>query len=266
MQPIITIFCAFTRPWAIEQWLEDLSKVKHDQERTHLVFILDGDYPNMLRLMKEYVKTRNYRSFTYRMNEDWHVNESRVAVRRSRIADIKEQSKELIAATDCEVVIGLEDDTVFGHIGDFEGLYLPIMQSDQVGFIEGVQIGRWGVRMVGAWELDDLTYPKRAATMLPPKDWNPFIQEITAGGFYGYATRKELYLNHDYYTGSNQPWGPDVNYGIWVRQQGYTCLIDWRLEFGHNDAGRIAYPYTYKLAKVIYNRSIATGKWNRTDQ
>lgn len=107
MHPNITVFCAFTRLWAIERWIDNLANSKHDPASTNLVFIVDADEPNIKFQLNEYAKTRPYKSVNVIMNEDNAPNEIRIAERRQRIAQVKNQSKALISATDCEYVIGL---------------------------------------------------------------------------------------------------------------------------------------------------------------
>lgn len=261
MQPIITIFCPFTREWAMHQWIIDLSKIKHDPALTNLCFIVDGDMHLIANTLKKFAVEQGYRSFHVKINEDWQPNETRLAIRRMRIADVHNQSKDLIARTDGDIVLGFEDDTVFGRLESLEHLYDRL--DDKVGFIEGVQMGRWGANIIGAWLSNGIPEFNRIETMLPKTGY----EYITAGGFYGYATWKKLFLNHDYYTSSAQPWGPDVNFGLYVQSQGYDCLINWDIMFGHNDYNKVLYPDDPKirLAQVVYNKNETTGKWDRTD-
>lgn len=272
-EPIITIFCAFTRDWAVAPWLANLAATKHDPKLTNLAFIVDTNDEYMGRQLRAFSETHGYRSFHVKINSDWEPNEQRLGIRRMRIADVKNQSKELISRSDGSIIIGMEDDTVFDRLESFNHLYQPILENDKVGFVEGVQMGRWGANMLGVWDCDDFEYPQKVWTLLPPgesykENMVRGSQEITGGGFYGYATQRELYLNCDYYTSSGQPWGPDVNYGLWLRQRGYKCLVNWDAVFGHSDRGDIAYPDNPPrgpLVKIIYNRDKLTGKWERRD-
>lgn len=266
MHPILTIFCPFTREWALQHWLDNLSSVWHDPALTNLCFIIDGDMPSIARRLKNYAEQNGYRSFHVKINEYWATNESRLDLRKLRIAEIHNQSKDLIAETDGEIIIGLEDDTVFDRLESFEQLYRPLNKLDGVGFVEGVEMGRHGAKMLGAWRCDDPFNPKMVQTCLPAEGWNG-LSEIDAGGFYGYATYRELYLEHEYYWSTNQPWGPDVNYGFWLRQRGWKCYVDWGILFGHKDFSEIGYPDDpqHRLAEIIYNKRTDNGKWERTD-
>jgi hypothetical protein len=260
MHPIITIFCAFTRRWAVETWLDDLASIEHDPALTNLCFIVDADDAFIMNKLRHFATSNNYRSFHSKMNEQWSPNEVRIAVRRLRIADVKNQSKDLIEKTDGEFILGFEDDTIFKNL-DIMRLIQPMLDDDKVGFVEGVQCGRWGVKMIGAWRFDDYENPHHVETLLPGEGY----QEIFGGGgWYGYATRRSLYLNCEYYASSAQPWGPDVNYGLWLYNRGYCCLIDWTTVFGHNDHNKVLWPND-KLTKVSYAKNSTNGKWDRTD-
>lgn len=270
---VITIVCAFTRPWAIEQWLADLAAVEHTPELTNLCFIVDCDEPVIKHALERYAKTRPYRAVHVQMNHKWEVPpETSMGMRRRRIADVKEQSKAQVRQCDGEFVIGLEDDTVFGHIGSFDSLLRPFRELPNVGFVEGVQMGRHGkCRMVGAWSFDDANDPRYCETMLPllKREARPYgfgdYQRITAGGWYCYATRRNLYLGADYYASANQPWGPDVNFGLWLTRTGYVCLIDWAMTLGHNDRGNIGYADKWPLSQVMFTKDPQTGYWARKD-
>lgn len=261
MQPIITIFCAFTRQWAVDTWLANLEAVNHDPALTNLCFIVDGNQHLIANTLKKYSDKKGYRSFHVKINEDWQPNEVRLAIRRNRIAEVHNQSKDLITRCDGDIIIGLEDDTVFDRLVSFEPLYAKLDAG--IGFVEGVQMGRWGANIIGAWLSNGTPNFNRIETMLPKSGY----EHITAGGFYGYATYRHLYLNHDYYSSSSQPWGPDVNYGLFVQSQGYDCLINWDIVFGHNDYNQTLYPDDPKirLVQVVYNKDKLTGKWERTD-
>lgn len=278
MHPIITIFCPFTRRWAIDQWLKDLAAVAHDPSLTNLCFIVDGDEPYIYKTLERFGKERGYRSTHLKHNVGWRTNEIKLTIRRQRVADIHEQAKDMIAKCDGDIVIGLEDDTRFDRLADFSRLIGPLQDavdgevSIKVGFVEGVQMGRWGANMIGAWRAVHDFNPWHIETLLPPDPNDPAAtttgyEEITGGGWYGYATFKHLFLQAPYFTSPSFPWGPDVNFGFWIRQRGYKCLIDWNTIFGHDDQGQTMYPDDPKarLAKIVYNKRDDNGKWERTD-
>lgn len=274
MHPIITIFCSFTREWAVDGWIANLEAVKHDPALTNLCFIVDGDHHLIANKLKKFADKFKYRSFHIKVNDNWQSNETKLTIRRMRIADVKNQSKDLVNLTDGIFIISFEDDTVFDRLESFDRLLNPMLLDDKIGFVEGVQMGRWGANMIGAWVADNPHNLLNVETLILPninievhEGVHDGYQDITGGGWYGYATRRHLYLNCEYYTSSAQPWGPDVNYGIWLQQQNIRCLVDWHTIFGHNDYNKTLYPddLAVTLAKIVYNKDITTGKWNRTD-
>ncbi len=260
--PVITIFAQFTRRWAVDRFLENLDNIEHDPELTNLALIVDTDEPYIKQQFERFAGDGGYRSFHFILNHESFPNEVRIAIRRQRIADVKNQSKELIEKCDGDYVLAFEDDTVFPDLNIMK-LIQPLIDFPDVGFVEGVQVGRWGVRMVGVWKADDPSDPTRVETLLPQAQGG--YQEIDGGGWYGYATRKDLYLKCDYYTEKSQPWGPDVNYGLWLRTNGYKCLVDWDTNFGHNDHNKIYWP-SDGISQIIYTRDINTTEWKRHDR
>lgn len=262
--PVLTIFCAFTRRWAVDEWLANLANVEHDPANTNLCFIIDLEEHYIANALKKFAESRGYRSFHVKMNTGWRPNELKLSIRRSRIAEVKNQSKDLISLSDGEIIICFEDDTMFDRLSSFEPLVNPLLEDPRVGFVEGVQMGRWGANMIGAWRFDDIKTPTQVRTCLPSVGY----EAIDGGGWYGYATTRDLYLQCEYYTSSAQPWGPDVNFGLWLRGQGYKCLVNWDLIFGHKDFNNTAYPDDpkWRLVELIWNKDKQTGKWERTDR
>lgn len=264
MQPLITIFCPFTRRWAIDDWLSQLEQIDHEPGLTNLAVIIDCDEPYIANRIKQFAEYWSYRNLHTKMNENWHPNEVRLATRRQRVAEIHNQSKDLINMSDGEIIIGLEDDTVMDRVKSFNRLYQPLLDDPDTGFVEGVQVGRWGANIIGAWSADRADKPTMIGTLLPSEGY----QEITGGGWYGYATRRKLWLDCEYYTSTAQPWGPDVNFGFWLSQNGYKCFIDWDTIFGHRDHTKTLYPDSpnVQLAQVVFTKNPDTGKWDRADR
>lgn len=271
-QPVITVFCPFTRNWAVERWLENLAAQNYPTRLINLCFIVDIDDPRIPSEIEKFVQLaekseRPYRSLHIKMNSDYHPNEVHLSIRRVRIADVHNQSKHLIGQTDGEVVIGLEDDTVFEDRETFNRLIgqLDLEGERVVAFATGVEAGRHGTYYLGLWRADNVFAVNHIRTCLPPKGKWEGIEEVDAGGMFGYATFKDLYMQHDYFSSSGAPYAVDVNYGLWLKQMGYTCVVDWGLLFGHNSFNVIMRPDDeVQLVEVNYKRN-NTGGWERTD-
>ena len=261
LPPIVTVFCAFTRPEMVSRFIENLQAQTYHRGLMHLVFVVDGEYPGIVQKLQDAFEGQGYRSVRVKANGDHEVSESKLKERRARIAYVKNQSKIYIGMTDCQFVIGFEDDTVFPSGQTIDRLLAPFVAYADLGFVEGVQCGRWGAKMIGAWavEFED-SKPIKAST-LKREDKQEII---TAGGFYGYATTKELYMAHRYYSDPSEPWGPDVNFGIWLALTGINSMILWDLEFGHALYDRVLWP-DEDVGRVVFTLDKTTGYWQRRD-
>lgn len=251
----------------VNPWLENLRQVEHDPSRTHLAVILDTKMSIEYENIKQYARQYSYASLEILHN---HENEpsGNISARRGRIAFVKNQSKDIIRKHQSEYVIGLEDDTVF-EFKCFCRLIEPYTRIEDLGFVEGVQAGRWGCPYVGVWAVDDFEFVQKAETLtLPEQEPRSTVddkgyEEIDAGGFYYYATPTKLYLEHDY-SWSGEYWGADVNFGLWLRGKGYKCLVDWQSRCGHRQEGKATLYPTEKTVSVCYYKK--DNKWERLDR
>lgn len=235
MPPII-VFCAFTRLELMDRWFDDLASTDLDPETTSLAFTIDcneeqGGPKIYAKIMAEMNRTK-FRKFVIMRNYDHRVNEVNIPIRRQRIAFIKNQSKHLIRALPrSEFVLSLEDDSVFTNLS-VKRLY-DIAKEPEIGFCTAFQAGRWHKKIIGVWGFDDVEHPTECWTMLPGEGYKP----CDAAGYYCYLTRTDVYMAAENYTLTSQPWGPDVNFGLWCRQVGLTNIVDWSQPIGHYDLG-----------------------------
>lgn len=244
--PPITIFCPFTRPHFVQRWFNDLASTDLNPAQVNLALTIDceGDeggkviYARIMNEINEWAAAgKDFRKFIITRNYDHHVNEMSIPIRRQRIADIHTQSKDVVSALDGEFVLGLEDDTVFTNLC-VQRLYQPFVDMEGIGLVSAYEAGRWHNKIIGIWNFDNVDDPKECWTELPGKGY----EEIDAAGMYCYLTPTELYLKHDYGTDVIDPYGPDVRYGLDLRQQGYRNFVDWSQPCGHNDGDIIISP------------------------
>lgn len=242
MLPIITVFCPFTRLEPMERWFEDLASTDLLPEKTNLAFIIDvgGDLGPKIydRIMAEMNRTE-FRKFVILRNYEHEVPEVNIPMRRQRIAEIHNQAKELVRALDGDFVLGLEDDTVFTNLS-VRRLYAPFIEDGEksVGLVSAYEAGRWHNKIIGIWNFDNVNDPQSCWTMLPGQGY----EEIDATGFYCFLTPLALYKEYHFSTELWQPWGPDVNYGLWLREMGLFNFVDWTQSCGHIDNGIIITP------------------------
>jgi hypothetical protein len=145
----------------------------------------------------------------------------------------------------CEYVFLIEDDGIFSADA-LRRLLADYQAHPYAGFIEGVELGRWGIPMVGAWRSDDVYGPTMLETVLQSSVGlvdvagrhvgyipDKLVEEIDAGGLYACLTKYEHYARHEFQPYEGMAFGPDVQWGLSLRQQGYRNFIDWGVAVEH---------------------------------
>jgi hypothetical protein len=59
------------------------------------------------------------------------------------------------------------------------------------------------------------------------------VEEIDAGGLYATLTKYERYAVHEFKPYEDCAFGPDIEWGIALRQQGYRNYLDWSVAVEH---------------------------------
>lgn len=233
----VTLICFFTREWVLDRWLECLDKLIIDRANTELVLVIDvKNYAIYERLVSYAVAKQNeYGGVKVYNSDQWAVNTVRVYARRDRICQIHAETQDIIGNT--RYVFGLEDDTIFPPDA-FTKLQQINNTYPNVGYASGIQVGRWDIRYIGAWQTNDLDNPTRMQTI--PYTENELVN-VDGGGLYCFLTPTDLYKNATWHW-HDECFGPDVCYGIDLRKRGYQCVVDTSLECGHLTEQGVLYP------------------------
>ena len=153
--------------------------------------------------------------------------------RRRHITNIHNQIRELMGdfpeITDQDWIFSIEDDGILPPDA-LEKLIKVTEKYPDAGQVTGVELGRWGNPYVGAWKVNDV-FKLRTIESMDNKSYTNEVEEIDACGLYCTLIRQELYHKHKFF--SNNGLGPDVNLGIFIRQQGYQNYIDWSIHVTH---------------------------------
>lgn len=150
-----------------------------------------------------------------------------IAERRQHITNIHNQLRDIIG--DCDWVFTMEDDSVIPPDALRRLSKLAVLQYN-VGMVTGVELGRWGIPYVGAWLVDDYNNVHKV-TSVENRTANPCVENIDACGMYCGLIKAEYYKKHQFFT--NNGLGPDVNLGLYLRQQGFINYIDWSIHVTH---------------------------------
>lgn len=248
-QPTVDIIVTITRYWALESLFKCLENLICDPLKTNLILYVDSDDPRIINHIEDYTDVCKYKLVKIEFSGKPAPSEIRIKTRRDRIVANHNEIKKLIES---DYILEVEDDTIFPE-NTLQKLLPPIMRAD-IGFVEGVQAGRWGYKMIGAWRVDNLADPQTILTMpyLKAGDKNTYLENIDAGGFYCYMTKSILFKGAKF-GWHDECFGPDVSFGLDLRRQGFKVLIDWSLICGHNVKTTIIYP-DEKVCQVRYNK------------
>lgn len=189
---------------------------------TSILAIVDGD-------IQLYEKARNYitsskfaeRLCIHRKSQP----QLTITSRRKRIAEIHNEAKQYL--NNAELLFLIEDDTLY-HPSTLRKLFDVYKNFPHAGFVSGVQVGRWGLKYIGLWEVDNVYEPTKIFSS-PLKQW---VHEIDASGLYCMLTRKETYMKHTFEPYDNIL-GPDFNYGLWLRKEGYRNYAQFDVHCTH---------------------------------
>lgn len=172
---------------------------------------------------------------------------------RDRISHVRNESKRLVSG---ELVFSFEDDTevppdaLTKLLADFSKLTNP-------GVVSGVQVGRHSRKIIGAWYADDFLFPTEMKTLGPKEVVTP-IAEVDGTGFFCFLTRKELYKR--FHFGWKEPVGPDVWYGMRLRQMGYHNYVDQSVVCPHSVGDLTLVPDENTVRARFYLDR--TGRWS----
>jgi hypothetical protein len=242
------IFIPISRADNLGRLFTSLEFLVCDKEDTALIVYVDGD-SHLFNTVLPYVDDTKFQDHKCIQRPGNHGNAPIALVeRRKRITDIKNESKALIPK--CMHVFCIEDDTIV-PTNALQKLLDDYAQHPKAGFIEAVELGRWGVPYIGGWRVDDVVTPTRIESVMPGEG----VEEVDAGGFYCYLTTYDNYRLHDYASFDSNALGPDVNFGIYLRQKGFQNYIDWDVNCDHlTRNGNRLHPRTTQPRKVAMEK------------
>lgn len=252
-----------SRKWTVELQAKQIAAMHRftDIDIELLVWV-DNEEINSDYVVDKFEKHELPFAYTVRNTGNRAPHEVRLFYRRDRIRDSLTQLQQHIRerGRKYDMLFMVEDDTIIQQ----DALYRLLMgykelteQNVKVGLIEGVQVGRHGIRMIGAWRMDDLENPTRMSTI--PFNKSGFFEKIDGGGLYCFITPMELFLAHTFHW-SEECFSVDVTYGIELRKKGYTNIIDWTCVTGHTDQnGNVLYPN--ENCAVADYRKQENGEW-----
>lgn len=251
----ITTILPVSRTQYIDRVIESLINQTYIVE--HLIVIFDGSNEEFIELRNKLVSSFRGNLLCVKSN-----NKGRglsIRERRNNIANIHNQLKEMIVDTDW--VFSVEDDGIIPNDA-LEKLVKAVSQHSDVGMITGVELGRWGIQYVGAWTVDDVHDTKLISSVDNKTSEADLIENIDACGLYCALIRADYYKKHNFFADNGI--GPDVNLGLFLRQQGLLNYIDWSIHVTHltNRGGLEMEIYATHKSNNIKLQLVDNNKWN----
>lgn len=226
----ITIVLPVSRADYLTQVFDGLKKQTFDHKKIHLFIYVDGDHQLYQKAERFARGTDYYTTVSWRKKGLPTVGS--VPRRRKRIADIHNEIKGFITT---EYVFLTEDDTVIPD-NAIELLYQKI-QENNIGFVSGIELGRWGYSYIGVWKVDCHKEPVVIESLLMQNG----LVEVDCAGFYCMLTKKEYYQAHEF-----KPYekilGPDFMFGIYLKQKELQNFAHFDIKCDHlTKRGKISY-------------------------
>jgi hypothetical protein len=221
---VTTIIIPVSRPDFLHRIFAQLELMDCDPANTHIVVYIDGNM-QLYEVASNLVRESRFANKKCIFRRKGLPNVGSVRGRRRRIADIHNELKGIV--DHCDMVFLLEDDTLF-PTNVMTKLLKTYSEHPYAGFVSAIEIGRWGFEMIGAWKVDDVYRTTKLVTI----PLGQSIEEVDAAGLYCCMMKYDVYQKHKF-----EPFGdvlgPDVNMGLWLRQQGYKNYVDHSIRCKH---------------------------------
>ena len=204
-----------------------LEMMECDREKVSLLVMVDGDMDLFIEARNRTMESKFNQKLCVQFKSKHKLKHYDILGRRMRISDIHNQAKQHM--WESEFVFGVEDDTIIpSH--SLKKLLQDYWMYPYAGFIQGIELGRWGVPYAGAWKANDVYEPTEITSVVPLASG---VSEVDAGGFYCFLTKMKTYEAHEFKPFDNNNLGPDVDFGIALRAQGMMNYTDWDVSCLH---------------------------------
>jgi hypothetical protein len=270
---IISLSAAIILPISREQHLlrvfASLELLECDRERTRLLAFVDGEADLFLTARNLVHESKFAERLCVQVDILGERREFSINTRRRRIAALHNKIRKLIKP--CEHVFLIEDDGVVPPDA-LSRLLADYQAHPFAGFIEGVELGRWGLPHVGARRADDVYDMKRLESAMPARPEllnnagraigrvpDHMVEEIDAGGLYACLTKYERYAGHEFKPYEGCAFGPDIEWGLELRRHGYRNYLDWTVGVEHlRSDGTSTHPRQTQPVRMTFTNQAAS--------
>ena len=222
----ITIVLPISRYKNLETVLTSIELLDTGNNIVSIIAIVDGDESLYVKARNLILKMKFEQKLCVKYRSEEKSSNFNVLIRRKRISDIHNEVKKSISK--CDYIFLLEDDGIIKS-NALEMLFKEYLIDPYIGFVSGLEIGRWGYPHIGAWTVDSIYDTKFFYSIDKPQN----VTNVDASGFYCLLTRYETYMSHVFKPYGNNQLGPDVDFGIELRKQGYINKVHDKVLLDH---------------------------------
>lgn len=147
--------------------------------------------------------------------------------RRKRIAENQKILQQAVRDLKPDLVWQVESDGVLSA-NCLQKLYDDYLKlkNKNFGYVSGIEIGRHGLYCIGAWQFINDNEFKSLDYRLKG------INQVDATGFYCLLATRRAFLS-GVSSWNGEVYGPDVNFGLSLKKQGFRIYTDSDIKIGH---------------------------------
>jgi len=248
-----TFTLMFSRPWAVEKYFKNLSKLTIPK-KTEIVCVIDtNDCGFVEKVVDKLQKTTQFDSIKYMITGNPKLEEfSGASLRRKRIID---NWHLLLTEARGEIILGSEDDSLPLKKDSYIKL-IKDLKENNADFVQGEIIGRWKANMSPAWKIFERNgVPYKVMS----GERKIGVEEIQGCGWYCFAAKTDACRKFPMINSDLLPLGPDVAFGYKLWKAGFKLLHDWDIPVEH-------FGETFSLIPIrdkteIFTWKFRDGRW-----
>lgn len=231
MAPQVTIVLIVSRRFLLKQIFKRLDELECDKDQTNLLVLVDGDL-NIFLEVRKLIETVSFaEKLAVRATNGKPPQRSQV-YRRRRIGQLHQEAKQYLM--ECDLVFLVEDDGIVPKDSLCKLLKL-YNEKENVGFVSGIELGRWQSRYIGAWHIQPAPDPNTISSIVYEQDR---VIKVDAAGFYCMLLPLEIYER--YTIEPTRYYGPDLHFGNLLSKDGYNNYVDTSIVVDHySESGRV---------------------------
>lgn len=244
METLIAI--PVSRKQFVDKLFKSLEALECDTAKTALFLYIDG-HLDLYEYVRQYIPHTKFKINDISYRNRGIGSSGGVKRRRRRIADIHNELIKIIPDY-YKYIFLIEDDTIVPP-NALVKLQEGYKRYPDAGFISGIELGRWGYPINGAWIYQNNILESWIG------EFDDKLIQVTSAGLYCCLIKRTNYIDN-YFMPFNEILGPDVSLGLHLSCKGLKNYINPSIQCEHlqNDRSSLQYntikPIQLKFCKI----------------